>query len=172
MSSYPPLRVGMLVAGMCLCLYYLMATVNADYEGAALMLLPGAVTTGFRVWALMPGLDSVLFVESVPFYLLRCARLYDLPFAIGCMVFVCRRFALLFDRTEQLARELDARVAERTKELTAETEARKSMMLNIFTTFAARSSPSAAGWKHWNRPPRPFRPCFRLCVSALNSCGG
>lgn len=132
MSSYPPLRVGVLVAGMCLCLYYLMAAVNADYEGAALMLLPGAVTTGFRVWALMPGLDSVLFVESVPFYLLRCARLYDLPFAIGCMVFVCRRFALLFDRTEQLARELDARVAERTKELTAETEARKSMMLNIF----------------------------------------
>ena len=131
-SSYPPLRVGMLVAGMCLCLYYLMAAVNADHEGAALMLLPGAVTTGFRVWALMPGLDSVLFVESVPFYLLRCARLYDLPFAIGCMVFVCRRFALLFDRTEQLARELDARVAERTKELTAETEARKSMMLNIF----------------------------------------
>ena len=132
MSSYPPLRVGMLVAGMCLCLYYLMAAVNADYEGAALMLLPGAVTTGFRVWALMPGLDSALFVESVPFYLLRCSRLYDLPFAIGCMVFVCRRFALLFDRTEQLARELDARVAERTKELTAETEARKSMMLNIF----------------------------------------
>ena len=132
MSSYPPLRVGVLVAGMCLCLYYLMAAVNADYEGAALMLLPGAVTTGFRVWALMPGLDSALFVESVPFYLLRCARLYDLPFAIGCMVFVCRRFALLFDRTEQLARELDARVAERTKELTAETEARKSMMLNIF----------------------------------------
>lgn len=111
-SSYPPLRVGMLVAGMCLCLYYLMAAVNADHEGAALMLLPGAVTTGFRVWALMPGLDSALFVESVPFYLLRCSR--------------------LFDRTEQLARELDARVAERTKELTAETEARKSMMLNIF----------------------------------------
>jgi len=96
MSSYPPLRVGMLIAGMCLCLYYLMAAVNADYEGAALMLLPGAVTTGFRVWALMPGLDSALFVESVPFYLLRCSRLYDLPFAIGCMVFVCRRFALLF----------------------------------------------------------------------------
>ena len=131
-SSYPPLRVGMLVAGMCLCLYYLMAAVNADYEGAALMLLPGAVTTGFRVWALMPGLDSVLFVESVPFYLLRCARLYDLPFAIGCMVFVCRRFALLFDRTKQLARELDARVIQRTKALTEETEARKSMMLNIF----------------------------------------
>ena len=97
----------MLVAGMCLCLYYLMAAVNADYEGAALMLLPGAVTTGFRVWALMPA-GQRAFVESCPLLLLRCARLYDLPFAIGCMVFVCRRFALLFDRTEQLARELDA----------------------------------------------------------------
>ena len=36
------------------------------------------------------------------------------------------------DLIQTLARELDARVAERTKELTAETEARKSMMLNIF----------------------------------------
>ena len=35
-----PLRVGVLVAGMCLCLYYLMAAVNADHEGAVLMLLP------------------------------------------------------------------------------------------------------------------------------------
>lgn len=132
MNDYPPLRVGVLAAGMFFCLYLLMAAVKAGYEGAGLMLLPCAVTTGFRIWALLPGLDSPFFVESVPFYLLRCSRLYDLPFAIGCMVFVCRRFALLFDRTEQLARELDARVAERTKELTAETDARKSMMLNIF----------------------------------------
>lgn len=132
MNDYPPLRVGVLAAGMFFCLYLLMAAVKAGYEGAGLMLLPCAVTTGFRIWALLPGLDSPFFVESVPFYLLRCSRLYDLPFAIGCMVFVCRRFALLFDRTEQLARELDARVAERTKELTSETDARKSMMLNIF----------------------------------------
>ena len=132
MNDYPPLRVGVLAAGMFFCLYLLMTAVKAGYEGAGLMLLPCAVTTGFRIWAMLPGLDSPFFVESVPFYLLRCSRLYDLPFAIGCMVFVCRRFALLFDRTEQLARELDARVAERTKELTAETDARKSMMLNIF----------------------------------------
>lgn len=132
MNDYPPLRFGILATGMFFCLYLLMAAVKTGYEGAGLMLLPCAVTTGFRIWALLPGLDSPFFVESVPFYLLRCSRLYDLPFAIGCMVFVCRRFALLFDRTEQLARELDARVAERTKELTAETDARKSMMLNIF----------------------------------------
>lgn len=132
MNDYSPLRFGILATGMFFCLYLLMAAVKTGYEEAGLMLLPCAVTTGFRIWALLPGLDSPFFVESVPFYLLRCSRLYDLPFAIGCMVFVCRRFALLFDRTEQLARELDARVAERTKELTAETDARKSMMLNIF----------------------------------------
>ena len=131
-NDYSPLRFGILATGMFFCLYLLMTAVKAGYEGAGLMLLPCAVTTAFRIWALLPGLDSPFFVESVPFYLLRCSRLYDLPFAIGCMVFVCRRFALLFDRTEQLARELDARVAERTKELTAETDARKSMMLNIF----------------------------------------
>lgn len=131
-NDYPPLRFGILATGMFFCLYLLMTAVKAGYEGAGLMLMPCAVTTGFRIWALLPGLDSPFFVESAPFYLLRCSRLYDLPFAIGCMVFVCRRFALLFDRTEQLARELDARVAERTKELTAETDARKSMMLNIF----------------------------------------
>ena len=132
MNDYSPLRFGILATGMFFCLYLLMAAVKTGYEGAGLMLLPCAVTTGFRIWALLPGLDSPFFVESAPFYLLRCSRLYDLPLAIGCMVFVGRRFALLFDRTEQLARELDARVAERTKELTAETDARKSMMLNIF----------------------------------------
>ena len=63
---------------------------------------------------------------------MRCARIYDIPFTLGCMTFVCRRFALQFDRTEQLARELDQRVADRTRALTEETEARKSMMLNIF----------------------------------------
>ena len=132
LSGIAPLRAGVLVCGMCLCLYLLMAAVANGCEGTELLLLPCAVTTGFRVWALLPGLDTHLFVESFPFYLLRGSRLYDLPFAVGCMVFVCRRFALQFDRTEQLARELDARVAERTRALTAETEARKSMMLNIF----------------------------------------
>ena len=81
-SSYPPLRVGMLVAGMCLCLYYLMAAVNADYEGAALMLLPvrhhrlpglGAdARAGQRAFrGVCPLLPAALF------------PLYDLPFAIG-----------------------------------------------------------------------------------------
>lgn len=82
------------------------------------------------MWALLPILP--FYVECYPLYLLRCARVFDIPFALGCMTYVCRRFALQFDRTEQLAQELDTRVIERTRALTEETEARKSMMLNIF----------------------------------------
>ena len=128
--SLPALRFGVLTAGMCLCLYLLLSAYCRGYEAAGLLLFPCAVTTGFRVWALLPILP--FFTESCPLYLLRSARVFDIPFALGCMTFVCRRFALQFDRTEQLARELDARVVERTKALTEETEARKSMMLNIF----------------------------------------
>lgn len=128
--SLPALRFGVLTAGMCLCLALLLSAYWNGYEAAELLLFPCAVTTGFRVWALLPNLPA--FTESYPLYLLRSARVFDIPFALGCMTFVCRRFALQFDHTEQLARELDARVVERTKALTEETEARKSMMLNIF----------------------------------------
>lgn len=128
----PLLRFDVLTAGLCLCLYILIAAVWHGYEAAGLLLFSCAVTTGLRVLALFPCLRAPFYVESLPFYLLRCARIYDIPFALGCMTFVCRRFALQFDRTEQLAQELDARVMERTHALTEETEARKSMMLNIF----------------------------------------
>ena len=40
MNDYPPLRVGVLAAGMFFCLYLLMAAVKAGYEGAGLMLRP------------------------------------------------------------------------------------------------------------------------------------
>ena len=128
--SSPVLRFGALTAGMCLCLYLLLSAYLRGYEAAGLLLFPCAITTGFRVWALLPILP--FYIESYPLYLLRCARVFDIPFALGCMTYVCRRFALQFDRTEQLAQELDARVIERTRALTEETEARKSMMLNIF----------------------------------------
>lgn len=126
----PILRFGTLTAGMCLCLYLLLSAYLRGYEAAGLLLFPCAITTGFRVWALLPTLP--FYVECYPLYLLRCARVFDIPFALGCMTYVCRRFALQFDRTEQLAQELDTRVIERTRALTEETEARKSMMLNIF----------------------------------------
>ena len=125
-------RVPVLVLGMGWCMAVVIRALLNGQKSALLLLFPCAITTGFRVWVLLPSLNLSLFVESFPFYVFRCARMYDLPFALGCMTYVCRRFALQFDRTEQLARELDARVIERTRALTEETEARKSMMLNIF----------------------------------------
>ena len=123
--------VGLLL-GMVYCLGILMVMYARGSDAALLMLFPCAITIGFRVWVVLPGMHVPFFQESVFFYLFRCARIYDAPFTLGCMAYVCRRYALQFDRAEQLARELDARVIQRTKALTEETEARKSMMLNIF----------------------------------------
>ncbi len=132
LSTNDLLRQTALVIGMLYCLLLLIHAYQNGLNSALLLLLPGAVTSGLRIWVLFPGIRQPFFVESFPFYLIRCARIFDLPFALGVMVFVCRRFALQFDRTEQLARELDERVNERTRALIEESEARKSMMLNIF----------------------------------------
>lgn len=132
LCTLPFLRQPALIVGMLYCLALLIYAYFRGGNAALLLLLPCAVTSGLRVWVLLPSLQQPFFLESFRFYLIRCARIFDLPFALGCMVFVCRQFALQFDRTEQLARELDERVNERTRALTEESEARKSMMLNIF----------------------------------------
>lgn len=96
-------------------------------------LLAGYILTfGLRLTVVLPSFRFWFYRESFPFYMVRCARLYDIPFTLGCLVFVSRRYALQFDRTEQLAQELEARVTQRTQALQNETDARKSMMLNIF----------------------------------------
>ena len=107
-----------LLWGMGYCLGILMAMYARGSDAALLMLFPCAITIGFRVWVVLPGIQVPFFQESVFFYLFRCARIYDAPFTLGCMAYVCRRYALQFDRAEQLARELDARVIQRTKALT------------------------------------------------------
>ena len=71
--------------------------------------------------------------------MVRCARLYDIPFTLGCLVFVSRRYALQFDRTEQLAQELESRVAQRTQALQNETDARKSIIWNCSTEQRSHS---------------------------------
>ena len=131
-SAHPYLRAAALFAGMACCVGLLIYAYAKGSGSVLLLLFPCAVTVGLRVWVILPGLKLPFFAESIWFYLLRCARIYDIPFTLGCMTFVCRHYALQFDRTEQLARELDQRVVERTRALTEETEARKSMMLNIF----------------------------------------
>lgn len=92
--------------------------------------LTGAVPVshGQRLRSLLLTL-GYLVLTLIP---LSRVRAVGLLLGMGCMAYVCRRYALQFDRAEQLARELDARVIQRTKALTEETEARKSMMLNIF----------------------------------------
>ena len=126
------LRYPALLGGMLLALYLLVDAIVRGRRSAWYLLVSYSITVSFRLLVLLPPLSVPFYIESLPFYTLRCARIYDLPFALGCLVFVCRHFALQFVRTEQLARELDARVARRTKALQEETDARKSMMLNIF----------------------------------------
>lgn len=131
-STQAVLRNVTLLAGMAAVLVVL-ARALAKKERPAWYLLAGYILTfGLRLTVVLPSFRFWFYRESFPFYMVRCARLYDIPFTLGCLVFVSRRYALQFDRTEQLAQELEARVAQRTQALQNETDARKSMMLNIF----------------------------------------
>ena len=131
-STQPVLRSVTLQAGMAMVLVVL-AQALAKKERPAWYLLAGYILTfGLRLTVVLPSFRFWFYRESFPFYMVRCARLYDIPFTLGCLVFVSRRYALQFDRTEQLAQELEARVTQRTQALQNETDARKSMMLNIF----------------------------------------
>ena len=131
-STQAVLRNVTLLAGMAMVLVVL-AQALAKKERPAWYLLAGYILTfGLRLTIVLPSFRFWFYRESFPFYMVRCARLYDIPFTLGCLVFVSRRYALQFDRTEQLAQELEARVTQRTQALQNETDARKSMMLNIF----------------------------------------
>ena len=131
-STQAVLRNVTLLAGMAAVLVVL-AQALAKKERPAWYLLAGYILTfGLRLTVVLPSFRFWFYRESFPFYMVRCARLYDIPFTLGCLVFVSRRYALQFDRTEQLAQELEARVTQRTQALQNETDARKSMMLNIF----------------------------------------
>ena len=156
--------VGLLL-GMGYCLGILMVMYARGSDAALLMLFPCAITIGFRVWVVLPGMHVPFFQESVFFYLFRCARIYDAPFTLGCMAYVCRRYALQFDRAEQLARELDARVIQRTKALTEETEARKSMMLNIFHDLRSPLFAVSSVWIRWSCTGGPAGPAARLTAA-------
>ncbi len=126
LSTCPPVRAIGLLGGMAYCIGCSSRPTGGETARCCLLLFPCAATVGLRVLVILPGLALPFFSESIRFYVMRCARIYDIPFTLGCMTFVCRRFALQFDRTEQLARELDQRVADRTRALTEETEAARA----------------------------------------------
>lgn len=72
----PILRFGTLTAGMCFCLCLLLSAYLRGYEAAGLLLFPCAITTGFRVWALLPALQQrVAFVRSLTEDLFLAAKL-------------------------------------------------------------------------------------------------
>ena len=87
-------------------------------------------------FSLLWGVGALLMVKAVhP----AVAALVDIVPPLVGFILMCLLYAVYAAdvvatgiSASDLARELDARVAERTKELTAETDARKSMMLNIF----------------------------------------
>ena len=108
-STQAVLRNVTLLAGMAAVLVVL-ARALAKKERPAWYLLAGYILTfGLRLTVVLPSFRFWFYRESFPFYMVRCARLYDIPFTLGCLVFVSRRYALQFDRTEQLAQELEAR---------------------------------------------------------------
>lgn len=85
LTLIPPSRVRAvgLLLGMGYCLGILMAMYARGSDAALLMLFPCAITIGFRVWVVLPGMHVPFFQESVFFYLFRCARIYDAPFTLG-----------------------------------------------------------------------------------------
>lgn len=121
-----------LAFGMLLVVLFLALQLAKGSNSAWYLMVGYLPTTGLRMLVLLLPLGLFHLTESFPFYMIRCARIYDIPFALGCLVYVCRRFALQFDRAEQLTVELEQRVAQRTQALQEESDARKSMMLNIF----------------------------------------
>lgn len=127
-----PIRNPILTLEM-LGVVFVLTHAYAAGECSALYLLCGYLpTVGCRLLVLLLPMQLLGIPESLPLYTIRCARVYDLTFALGCLIYVCRRFAMQFDRAEQLTLELEQRVARRTQALQNETDARKSMMLNIF----------------------------------------
>ena len=51
------------------------------------------LTFGLRLTVVLPSFRFWFYRESFPFYMVRCARLYDIPFTLGCLLFVSRRYA-------------------------------------------------------------------------------
>lgn len=117
---------------MLLVVLFLSYACTVQKDAAHYLLAGYLPTTGLRFLILTLPLQPAGIPESFALYMIRCARIYDIPFALGCLVYVCRRFALQFDRAEQLTVELEQRVAQRTQALQDASDARKSMMLNIF----------------------------------------
>lgn len=138
---------GLVMAAMLLaCLAYggfaLVASCCRDTPGAPILLVGFGVTMGLKVMAFL--VDYGLVADSVAFFTLRKSRFLNVFVLLAVMVFLNRRFAANFRRTEDQSAVLDSMVAERTAELQRQQQLRLGMMANIFhdlrtPLFAIRS---------------------------------
>ncbi len=131
----PPNRVlwVLVISFFLFCGLYLLARLKAAETKGVLPLLAGLVIlTGMRPLLMIFDATSLERYESLVFLILRQTRIYELPFVLGCMYFVNRRFASHFQESEQLAKHLEERVEKRTAQITEMQRQRQSMMLNIF----------------------------------------
>lgn len=76
-------RAAALFGGMIYCMGLLLLAYAKGSASVLLLLFPYAVTAGLRTWVILPGLDLPFFSESIRFYLVRCARIYDIPFTLA-----------------------------------------------------------------------------------------
>ena len=131
----PPGRSGWVFAIIffLFCGLYLLARLEAAEKSGVLPLMVGLIIlTGMRPLLIIFDATGLERSESLLFLILRQTRIYELPFVLGCMFFVNRRFASHFQESERLAKHLEDRVEERTAQLTKMQRQRQSMMLNIF----------------------------------------
>lgn len=98
-------------------------------ENRALM-IGFSVTQCFRILSWVADLGP--FADTIYFNYFRTVPIFDIPFVVGCMVTINVRFAGKFKEAEELVRELDRKVEERTAQLRDQEKQKRQLMINIF----------------------------------------
>lgn len=113
------------------CLFCRPSAAASSSGKAPLALIVGfSVTQCLRIlsWAA----DRGPFADTIYFNYFRSVPIFDIPFVLGCMGAINARFAGKFQEAEELVRELDRKVEERTRELREQEKQKRQLMINIF----------------------------------------
>lgn len=120
------------VLAACL-LYGGRALVSSSLDGvpgANVLIVGFGVTMGLKIMAVF--VDYGLVADSMVFFTMRKTRFLNVFVLLAIMVFLNRRFAANFTKTEDQSALLDSMVVERTAELERQQGLRLGMMANIF----------------------------------------
>ena len=106
-------------------------------KGAYLLLVGETISLGMRLVVLLSPLNTVPVSYLVRF--MRYSKLFNIPFAICCLLLINRLFAEKFSESEALTEKLEQsnqlleiKVQERTKELKDQQKLRNTFMTNVF----------------------------------------